>query len=216
MDIPLFPLNTVLFPGATLPLLIFEQRYKLMLRHCQDGGLPFGVALIRAGREVGGGAEPFDVGTTARFIHVQARDDGNFNVVAIGMQRFRILETLHDRPYLRGRVELLFDEDEGAPAVAESARRVGELFTEYVKLSFALRDQWTRRVDLPARPGALADHVAARLEIEPRTRQRLLEELSVLRRLATEQRLLENAVVLLTAQVQAARRQKFGELGFLN
>jgi Lon protease-like protein len=216
MEIPLFPLNTVLFPGATLPLLIFEQRYKLMLKHCQEQSLPFGVVLIRSGREVGGGAEPFEVGTTARFVQVQERDDGNFSLVGVGVQRFRTVETLHDQPYLRGRVELLSEKDEDDPVIAESVTRVGELFTDYTKLKFSLSDQWTRRVGLPSRPGGLADHVASRLEIEPRTKQRLLEELSVLRRLAMEQRLLENAVVLLGSQLEAARRQKFGEMGFLN
>jgi Lon protease-like protein len=216
MEIPLFPLNTVLFPGATLPLLLFEPRYKLMLARCQEDDLPFGVVLIRAGREVGGGAEPFDVGTTARFIQVQERPDGAINVVSAGIRRFRIEEQLHDQPYLRGRVEFLEDEDEDAPEIPEAVRRTGELFSEYTKLGFALTDQWTRRVALPSRPGALADYVAARMEIESRTKQRLLEELSVPRRLATEQRLLENANVLLASQLQAARRQKFAELGFLN
>lgn len=216
MELPLFPLNTVLFPGATLPLLIFEPRYKLMLRRCLAEELPFGVVLIRAGREVGGGAEPFDVGCTARFVHVQERADSNWNVIATGMRRFRIEALLYHQPYLTGRVDLLDDEDEDAEGIHEAARRTGELFTEYTKLRFALTDQWTRRVPLPSRPGALADHVAARIELEPRTRQRLLEELSVPRRLATEQRLLENANVLIASQLEAARRQKFADLGFLN
>ena len=65
-DLPLFPLNTVLFPGGRLPLRIFEQRYMTMAKACLKGGSPFGVCLIREGKEVGEPAVPADVGTLAR------------------------------------------------------------------------------------------------------------------------------------------------------
>ncbi|MCH8222137.1 MAG: LON peptidase substrate-binding domain-containing protein [Chloroflexi bacterium] len=72
--LPIFPLNTVLFPGAPLPLRIFEPRYREMLKRCLDGDRRFGVALIKSGPEVGGPAEPHDVGTVARIERV--RDEG--------------------------------------------------------------------------------------------------------------------------------------------
>ena len=63
IEISLFPLNTVLFPGQVLPLHIFEDRYRLMIRECLAEEKPFGVVLIRRGREVGETAEPYMVGT---------------------------------------------------------------------------------------------------------------------------------------------------------
>ncbi|MBF6600779.1 MAG: LON peptidase substrate-binding domain-containing protein [Dehalococcoidia bacterium] len=75
MDLRLFPLQTVLFPGMRLPLHIFEERYKIMVRECIDEDAPFGVVLIRSGAEVGGGAIPHDVGTTARIIQVEYLDE---------------------------------------------------------------------------------------------------------------------------------------------
>ena len=71
--LPLFPLNTVLFPRMTLPLRIFEPRYRQMLADCLDGDPIFGVVLIREGKEVGETAMPHDVGTTARIIAVQKK-----------------------------------------------------------------------------------------------------------------------------------------------
>jgi len=90
--LPLFPLNTVLFPGGRLPLRIFEQRYMDMAKVCLKDGSPFGVCLIREGREVGDPAVPADVGTLARISAWDMPQLGLLEVVALGAQRFRIKE----------------------------------------------------------------------------------------------------------------------------
>ena len=61
-ELPLFPLNTVLFPGGRLPLKVFEQRYVEMTKRCVRDGSPFGVCMIREGKEVGNPALPADIG----------------------------------------------------------------------------------------------------------------------------------------------------------
>jgi uncharacterized protein len=105
--IPLFPLHTVLFPGGVLPLHIFEDRYRLLVREARD----FGVVLIRQGREVGPGQgdDIHQVGTLATFQEVEALPDGRFFVVARGVRRIRVVGLDHSRPYLTGRVETLAD-----------------------------------------------------------------------------------------------------------
>ena len=75
-ELRLFPLNMVLFPGGSLPLRIFEERYKLMIGECLKGSLPFGVVLIKEGIEVGGLASPHQVGTTARITKAERSDQG--------------------------------------------------------------------------------------------------------------------------------------------
>jgi len=91
-EVPLFPLNTVLFPGGRLPLRIFEQRYMDMAKACLRDGSPFGVCLIREGREVGAPATPVEVGCLAGIAHWDMPQLGLLQITALGSQRFRIVE----------------------------------------------------------------------------------------------------------------------------
>jgi Lon protease-like protein len=116
-DIPLFPLNTVLFPGGRLPLRIFEQRYMDMAKACLRDGAPFGVCLIREGREVGTPAIPADVGTLARIAAWDMPQLGVLQITALGEQRFRILERrVQANGLTLGTIELIAAEaDESVP-----------------------------------------------------------------------------------------------------
>lgn len=109
IELPLFPLQTVLFPGAPLRLHIFEERYKLMINQCIQHKQPFGVVLIHSGQEAMGPlAQPHRIGTTARIIQVQHLPDGRMNIAATGEKRFEIVSLEPDlQPYLVGYVELL-------------------------------------------------------------------------------------------------------------
>ena len=91
-DIPLFPLNAVLFPGGTLSLRIFEPRYLDLVRECTRSDSGFGVCLIREGGEVGAPAVPAGTGTLARISAWDMPQLGVLHVIAVGEQRFRILE----------------------------------------------------------------------------------------------------------------------------
>ena len=90
IQIPLFPLGTVLFPGGPLPLRIFEPRYLDMVSDCLRNDKAFGVCLIKDGREVGEPAQPFDVGTMAKIVDWDRTDDGLLAITALGTSRFRI------------------------------------------------------------------------------------------------------------------------------
>src|SRR5947209_3822819 len=108
--LPLFPLEqVVLFPGMSLPLRIFEERYKVMIGACQVTDQIFGVVLIRSGLEVGAPAEPERVGCTARMVRIDRMPDGRMNILTVGEQRFRLMGPARLMPegYLVGDVELL-------------------------------------------------------------------------------------------------------------
>lgn len=122
MQVPLFPLNTVLFPGGVVPLRIFETRYIDMVSRCLREDQPFGVLLIREGHEVGT-ASTFDIGTLARIADWYQGSDGVLGVTAIGERRFRLLSSgrQHDGLNL-GEVRILADE----PATA-LPEELGEL-----------------------------------------------------------------------------------------
>jgi Lon protease-like protein len=216
VDLPLFPLNTVLFPGGTLPLHIFEERYKQMMGECIEQRTPFGVVLIKSGPEVGGPAEPHSVGTTARISRVQELEGGRLNLVAVGVERFRILTITQSQPYMRAEVAMLEDADGDPPASVVAAGEVSKLYVDYYRLALALTSQWQERVGVPEQPSALANFVATRIDTESELKQRLLEAPSVAERLSTERDLLKQAVTVLGEQVAAARRSRYGGLGALN
>jgi len=114
-NLPLFPLNTVLFPGGRLPLRIFEQRYMEMAKTCLRDGTPFGVCLILEGSEVGEPAMPAAVGTLARITTWDMPQLGVLHVVAVGAQRFRIRERRVEASGLgRASIETLADDEDAA------------------------------------------------------------------------------------------------------
>jgi Lon protease-like protein len=108
-EIPLFPLNIVLFPDGPLPLRIFETRYYDMVRRCMREGRGFGVVLIREGREVGSQAtEVHEVGTLAEITDFHQLSDGLLGLSCVGRQRFRILSRSRQADGLNlGEVQLI-------------------------------------------------------------------------------------------------------------
>jgi Lon protease-like protein len=135
--LPLFPLGTVLYPGLLLPLHIFEERYRQLVRDLlANGEAPrFGVVAIREGRETGvtGVSALYPVGCTAVLRQVQKYPDGRYDIVTVGAQRFRLLGLDDSQPYLRGEVELLPDEA-GDPAEAQlAAEAVRPAFSGYLR-----------------------------------------------------------------------------------
>ena len=215
MDLRLFPLQTVLFPGMRMPLHIFEERYKIMVRECIEEDAPFGVVLIRSGAEVGAGAVPCDVGTTARIVQVEYLDEGRMNLFTIGGQRFRIIAVNTTSPYLRGEVEML-DQRRDAQALPELMARAGDMFDAYLRTYMALGGQWTRGVDLPADAGDAADYIAARMDIAAPLKQELLEQLAPEARLARELEIIAEELPEMRLRLGAYLRQKTAGFGVLN
>ena len=106
----MFPLDTVLFPSAYLPLHVFEPRYREMVRACLAGDASFGVTLIERGSEVGGGDVRTTVGTRARIVEAAELPDGRWALGTIGVERLRVARWLDDAPYPRAEVETWPDE----------------------------------------------------------------------------------------------------------
>lgn len=214
MEIALFPLNTVLFPGMRLPLNIFEERYKLMLKHCLEDGLTFGVVLIRSGEEVGGQAQPFAIGTTARIAGVEVTEDGRFVVESVGDSRFRTQKLLHRYPYIRADVTL-------EPAAAgdgddEAAAIVRSLFEDFGRAALAMAGQWVRAISTPTEPADMADFVAARLTSDNTTRQRIPEAGTVREQLEIEREVLRHEVALIQSRLRSFNAHRWWGLNVVN
>jgi Lon protease-like protein len=165
MDLPLFPLNTVLCPGIALPLHVFEDRYRALVRYCLESTSPFGVVLIREGREVGTGAISFtDTGTIAEIRDAGRQDDGRFDLLVVGTRRFRIRSILDGRgPYLVADAEIL-EETVDDPARAQVlANRATRRFVSYLEL-------------LRPRSGETSEEIDVRIEVETETDDEPQEE----------------------------------------
>ena len=133
--LPMFPLGTVLLPGAVLPLHVFEPRYRALVTDCLAGEPEFGVVLIERGREVGGGDVRRDVGTVARIAEVASLPDGRSALMTVGTRRITVRQWLPDDPYPLADVDDWPDVDDdladGALAdVLAHLRRVLALQTE--------------------------------------------------------------------------------------
>lgn len=208
-ELPLFPLNVVLFPGMAIPLHIFEERYKLMIGQCLERGQPFGVVLIASGAEVGAPAVPRTVGTTARIQHVEQLDDGRMNIIVRGQRRFRILKLTQAAPYVAGNVAWLEDEPCDTAALAELVEETRRVFLECLTLRLTLTEQWVSRRDLPEDVGELSFAVAAAVGGSLHERQELLEMTSIEARLREERAVLQRERLRLRKQLaQKLRRQE--------
>jgi Lon protease-like protein len=177
-DLPLFPLNTVLFPGMPIHLHIFEPRYRLMIRRCVEAQKPFGVVLIAHGMEAGGPARPHLVGTTARVTGVEPLENGRFNLTALGEEPFRILELKDDLPYLVGRVECVLLDQPQTMATHRGARSLSPWVRRYLGLisqADPVMDVDLSELQLPEDSLMLLYWAAALLQIPAVEKQPLLE-----------------------------------------
>ena len=200
-SLPLFPLGAVLFPGIPLPLHIFEDRYRRLVRDLVErpaGQRRFGVIAIRAGREVGvdGVDDLHPVGCAAELVRVQAYPDGRFDIIAVGVARFRLAE-LHVGDLAHGDVEFLADKtSDRSPALAATAGRV---FTRY--RASVLTAQGTPPDEdphLPTDPVQRSFLIAEASVLDTTDKQRLLEAATVDERLTLEVDMLRREIRLMS------------------
>jgi len=205
----LFPLQSVvLFPGMELPLVVFEPRYVQLTNECTEADEPFGVLLLRDGREVGDDdVNPHDIGTTAHIRSVNPLGQGRFSVAAVGGRRFRVRSLSHDRPYLSADVEYLEDdaaEDIEPPLVAN----VKEDAAEFIKTMLALRGGYVREVPLPDDGVVLSYQVAQLFQGNADVQQKLLE-MRTADRLSDELELIRKAAEHIKRRGEEERRRRF-------
>lgn len=179
-DLPLFPLNTVLFPGQPLSLHVFEDRYKKMINACVEARQPFGVVLLESGTPelnpfgVNEPIKPHMIGCTAQITQVQPLLAGRMNITAVGQERFVIHELKHDQPYLVGAVEL-YPVESGEPALLRQQTAALTYWMErYLKaLEHAGQIQQTSRT-LPTQSDTLVYLAAVLLQGAPMEQKQAL------------------------------------------
>ncbi len=199
--LPLFPLGSVLYPGLVLPLHIFEYRYRQLVADLLDGPEPreFGVIAIRHGRETGvdGVSSLYDAGCTAVLQRAERYDDGRYDLVTVGGQRFRLLGLGEPAPYFTGDVELLPDAVGDTDEAAVVVPAVQKAFRSYLEVIAERGGTQITVPDLPDEPLLLSYLVAAAVVVDLPVKQRLLEETDARRRLVAERALLAREMQLL-------------------
>jgi Lon protease-like protein len=202
--LPLFPLGTVLMPGASLPLHIFEPRYRQLTVDLVTGAVPdkeFGVVAVREGftPDEDGLAGMHPVGCTARLEDVRRLPDGRFDILTSGVRRFRLIDVdAESKPYLMSSIEYLPDSEDPAASgellqmLAAAARAAHR---RYCSTAWKTGD-WSEP-EADADPRTLAHVLAADCLLPIVDRQRLLEETSPIERLRIVRRLLAREMGLL-------------------
>ncbi|MBI3406324.1 MAG: LON peptidase substrate-binding domain-containing protein [Acidobacteria bacterium] len=162
--LPLFPLNLVLFPGASLPLHIFEPRYKEMIGLCLEQKSSFGIVLVQE-------SSVCRTGCTAEIVKVvQTYDDGRMDILTAGQKRFRVTDLNEELDYLRGTVEFIEDESGTAPTTASRAL----LIKFYEQCYFLLHGHPPDLLDFKS-PLAISYQIANELPLDLSYKQTLLE-----------------------------------------
>lgn len=182
--IPLFPLSTVLFPGGTIPLQIFEDRYHSMVQDCLDTDSKFGIVLIKEGQEVGGNAVPHKVGTLARITKIRKLPQNRLYLTAVGETRFNIIELIQDKAYLEGLVEI-HNPPPAEDIEEQSLKEARTAAFRHLKAIVSMNGGWVKKVQtpLPTDPDQLSFFLAQLIQGSNKVRQTILEEASIKKRI---------------------------------
>ncbi len=199
IELPIFSLNTVLFPGMPLPLHVFEPRYRLMMQRAMESDKLFGVALMSEGTEGFKNTRPVPVGCAARILQLARLPDGRLNIQSEGTRRFQIHALREEDEYLVAEIEWLDDDalnDDEREQVRARTREVGGALRRYLSLVAPGSQRALKEMEMPTDAAELSHWVAVLLSISNTQKQELLETTSTLQRLEHELRLLQRAHII--------------------
>ena len=206
--LPIFPLPIVLFPGASLPLHIFEPRYRRMLADCLAGDRSFGLVFCPKGTEERALAQGH-VGCVARVESATSLPDGRSNITVIGTERFALERfTESPAPYHVGEVTRFEDVHESPDLLLPTAARVREVFQRVGHAARTLSDDTAPLPELPEDPAQLTFRVAGSIDLDPVLKQQLLSSRSPSERLHALESLLTTAVPVLERRAATHARAK--------
>ena len=205
MQLPIFPLNTVVFPGVTVPLHVFEERYRALVHHLltisDKTQRLFGVVAIREGYEVGshGVQSVHRVGCVVQMTSVEPYADGRFDIEVVGRHRLRLDALDTTGTYLVGDVETVEEAKVDTPTGLQEAEKTRATFEEYRRRLSELRGDDVLDGDLPRDPEFLSYALAATCLLTLQERQELLEAANPLDRLVMLRHALREEMRAMTA-----------------
>ncbi|HEY7233724.1 MAG TPA: LON peptidase substrate-binding domain-containing protein [Gemmatimonadaceae bacterium] len=199
----LFPLPVVLFPGTTLPLHVFEPRYRQLLADCVEREEGFGIVRLPEGvSEVE--IAPGTVGCVADIVSMEALPEGRSNIVVRGAERFALVSFVDSpHPYHVGSAVAFEDEFEIGAELDALAERLRDVFRRVARAARTLADDPDPLPDLPDEPASLSFAIASMIDIDLDARQELLSSRSPLERLRQLDRVLSTALDTIVGRAQA-------------
>lgn len=223
-NIPLFPLNVVLFPGMMLPLHIFEERYKVMIKECLATGQPFGVVLAKnkeaQAPNVAGlySSDLYEIGTTARITAVENLTDGRMNLITIGQERFLIKDIQPSADdFLVGRVDPFPVHDDDPQKVAVLVQKLRPMVRQYIDHLADASGEDLSNATLPTDPTALAFLAGTAIQGPLTDKQKLLSVKSLRMLIASTVSVLDKEDQILVYMLEAySAHQQVQRLPFVD
>lgn len=215
-EVPLFPLNVVLFPSMALPLHIFEPRYRQMAQDCLADQAPFGVVLAQPEGDIGD-AMPARVGTLARIVDYEKLPDGNYNMLTVGTRRFEIVEVRHTRSYLTGLVRPVRDVEGDVANFDALIAEARTALSEYLHVILTLVGSEDKQIEIPTDAVELSYLMGTCLACDDSDKQVLLEMTSVVERLQVGSKMLQTEARIIATQMENESQHPYnGDRSILN
>ncbi len=194
--LPIFPLpNAVLIPNARLPLFIFEDRYKQMMRDCIDGDRYLSVALLQKGWEQQSGTpRPYPIAGFGRIVHAARLPNDNMEIVMQGMGRLRMTEYYDDRAYLRASVTLFEPAYMSGEVLTAATEAMRQRFADLLKLKGASALELRTSLKLLASPIDLVFFITRHVPLDPYAKQQIIQMVAVDEQVEHLTRLLERLI----------------------
>ncbi len=203
IELPLFPLHTVLFPAGPLELSVSNPHYLPLIADCIHNSEPFGAVLIQSGDPTNSlNAVPCTIGCTARIFVFELEEPATLKILALGIERFRILGLRHDHPYLIGRVEMYPFQNSNTEALLKADEALRPLVVQYLSRLAEIHNIPFNANQLPATPLALGCLSAYLLQLPLKQKQALLALDEALELIWTTEGLYERQLALLNAQIE--------------
>ena len=197
-ELAMFPLGSTVFPGQVIPLHIFEERYRTLVRDliAPDGDSTFGIVLIERGHEVGGGDARAEVATRVEVLQAEKFEDGRWGMVAAGVERIEVVEWLDDDPYPKARIISRAVVDNGGSSLDELEELLIETLREAARLAGTDAPE---DFGFSSEPQQRLDQLSALAPLTEFDRQQILEATTTSSQIALLQDALEGKLLMLRA-----------------